>query len=421
MDRIGRYRLTQRIGAGSFATVYKGHDDELDVAVAVKVLADNWSTNEDVRQRFLGEARLLRKVHDERIVRVYDIGVSQEGRPYFVMDYCDAGSLEDYRKNLLPPGRALRLCAEAARALEVLHRHGVIHRDVTPGNILLAHSPVGLRVQLADLGVAKLMIDQQGGTMTAGTPAYMALEQATGKLLDQRADIYSIACVTYALLTGKPPFQVKTLQELLTRDQSIGPALIADRIGAPSALDALFASALSPYPGQRPQTAFEFASHLDSIADVLPGGDTYIPKPLAAAPTSIDRRTKPPIVDSFGQSVTSMAPTPPPPSGFQANNAKFQGSAEPGNVPVAPAPAMPASTARTQRADSGYRAPQKKFVTVAPRNETPTSMLDNYLGPGRYRVAKPKEKHSLGFYLGVGATGLIVFLLVLWVVITQLG
>lgn len=95
MDSIGRYRLIRRIGAGSFATVWLGHDDDLDVPVAVKVLADNWASNSDVRSRFLAEARIMRRIHDRRLVQVYDIGTLDDGRPYFVMDYVDGGSLND--------------------------------------------------------------------------------------------------------------------------------------------------------------------------------------------------------------------------------------------------------------------------------------------------------------------------------------
>ena len=138
MDSIGRYRLVRRIGAGSFATVWLGNDDDLDVPVAVKVLADNWASNDDVRNRFLAEARIMRRIHDRRLVQVYDIGTLDDGRPYFVMDYIDGGSMNDLRKQGIHPVRALRLCAEACRALDVLHAHDIIHRDVTPGNLLLS-------------------------------------------------------------------------------------------------------------------------------------------------------------------------------------------------------------------------------------------------------------------------------------------
>ncbi|MDN5726512.1 MAG: protein kinase [Propionibacteriales bacterium] len=268
MEKIGRYRLTRRLGAGSFATVWQGHDDDLDVDVAVKVLADNWSDNADVRDRFLAEARIMRRVRDDRIVRVYDIGALPDGRPYFVMDYADGGSLDDLRRKGIPPKQALLLCAEASRALHELHANEVIHRDMTPGNILLHRTrDGGVKVLIADLGVAKSMVEMVGATMTAGTPAYMAREQATGVgVLDHRADIYSLAGVTYAMLTGRPPFPVRTLAELLARDPHEMPAPIAQRVGAPPLLDAVLEASLSPQPGRRPRSALEFAEVLEQCA-----------------------------------------------------------------------------------------------------------------------------------------------------------
>lgn len=301
MEKIGRYSVSERIGAGSFATVWKGHDDDLDVPVAIKVLADNWTGNDDVRQRFLTEARLMRRIRDDAVVRVYDIGTTPGGQPYFVMDYADAGSLEERRKNLLPPQEALLMCAQACRALDVIHRHGVIHRDVTPGNILLSHDSRGhMRALIADLGVAKSTVGMAGATMTAGTPAYMAIEQATGVgVLDHRADIYSMGAVTYAMLTGRPPFRIKNLQDLLAHDPHQPPAPVAQRVQAPSTLDTLLASALSADPERRPPSAEVMAQALERIAKATAGGSglqlppemavdaTVLRPPSAGSPQSL--------------------------------------------------------------------------------------------------------------------------------------
>jgi len=390
LDKIGRYRLTQRIGAGSFATVWKGHDDDLDVPVAVKILADNWADNEDVRSRFLSEARLLRRLQDERIVRVYDIGTLPDGRPYFVMDYCNGGSLELLRKHPAEPGRVLRLCAEAARALEVLHRHNIIHRDVTPGNILLAQSETGqVKVLLADLGVAKSMVDRVGATMTAGTPAYMALEQANGTSLDQRADIYSIGAVTYALLSGRPPFPVKTLADLLSRNPAINPAPIADRIGAPPALDAVLFAALSPDPNQRPQTAEIMATALDQLADVLPGGQTFTPRPLPAADGgSVLRPSVPGYSPAGGSFVSGMG------------------------SPMAPIPEY--SMVGTYA--SGYG-----MGPIANPLETPQSVLQAYAPDASYQPAKARERHSALFYVWVVLSGVALFFVAMLVTVLLTG
>lgn len=282
MESIGSIRLVRRLGAGSFATVWLGHDTAFgDHPVAVKVLAENWADNEDVRNRFHAEARLMHRITDERIVRVYSIGSLPDGRPFFVMDYCDAGSLNDLRRSPGDPRETLRLCAEACRALDVLHRHHVVHRDVTPGNLLLHSNADGsLRVRLADLGVAKEMIGQQGVTMTAGTPAFMAPEQATSHPLGPRADIYAMACVTYAVLTGEPPFAVKCVQDVIGRTGDEMPPPLAARIGAPPQLDGLLQAALSLDPERRPATADIMATALDQIAQVM----ATVPSGLGAPP-----------------------------------------------------------------------------------------------------------------------------------------
>ncbi len=410
---VGRYQVGPRIGAGSFATVFKGRDPDLDVAVAIKILAENWSANPDVRARFLAEARMLRRFQDERIVPVHDIGTTTDDRPYFVMDYADAGSLEQLRRQPTLPGRALRLAAEAARGVEVLHRHNVIHRDITPGNILLQYSKQGIRVMLADLGVAKSLTDRQDGTMTAGTPAYMAYEQASGGWLDQRVDIYSSAAVAYALLTGRPPFPIKTLNDLLNRDWSVGVTPIADMVGAPPLLDELMAAALSPDPQQRPQSALELAVAFDVIADVLPGGDSYTPRPLDgqeffevsspwASPAAGRPMAPPPMTDPFAS--------------------PFVGSDYASTPPMAPAPSSwdPMSAGPSSLGSIGSYHSLSQANSVTPRDETPQEMLDKYLGKGKYEVAKPKERHTRSYYISVTVLAILAFAMAGWLTINWL-
>lgn len=375
METIGRYEVGQRVGAGSFATVLKGRDPDLDVPVAIKVLAENWAANPDVRSRFLAEARMLRRFHDPRVISVHDIGTTDDDRPYFVMDFADAGSFEQLRRHPPEPGRALRLAAEAARGIAVLHRHNVIHRDITPGNILMQHSPDGLRVMIADLGVAKSLVDQQASTMTAGTPAFMAYEQATGAVLDQRVDIYSLAAVTYALLAGRPPFPIKTLNDLLTRDWSVGVTPIADTIGAPALLDDVMSAALSPDPRRRPASADELAGVFDALAEVLPGGSTgSVPVDWSVIGTD--------------------HPLAPPPTSH-------------GEVSLWPSAV---SSLRTGGDVAGsWRTSSGSGVTAS---QTPQQMLDAYLGEGTYQVAAPRESHSRTYWLTVAGGAVLVFVTV---------
>jgi serine/threonine protein kinase len=257
MQKLGRYVLEDVLGAGSFATVWKAYDPELDTDVAVKVLADNWASNADVRERFLAEARLLRRISSPRVVRVHDVGV-HEGRPFFVMDYVRGGTLAE-RIGRCAPDEALRLAAEAGYAVEVLHGAGVVHRDVKPSNLLLdTASPPAVLV--ADLGSAKQLADASGLTVTTGTPAYMAPEQAfPGGGFDGRADVYALGVVAFELLTGGKPFGPGGRTA-----PGPGPAVPALPRGqaVPPGVGALLRAALSVRPEDRPPTARDFADAL---------------------------------------------------------------------------------------------------------------------------------------------------------------
>ena len=140
-----------RIGAGGFATVWLYHDDELASDVAVKALADNWAQRLDIRDRFLEEARILRRADSDHVVRVYDIG-EVDGTPYFVMSYADRGSLAALLEGgqPLPIEQAVDLVEQAAAGLAVLHRQGVIHRDIKPQNLLLRFHRLPRPAQAAD-------------------------------------------------------------------------------------------------------------------------------------------------------------------------------------------------------------------------------------------------------------------------------
>src|SRR5262249_50470674 len=141
---VGRYRIDRVLGSGAFASVWLAHDEVLDAQVAVKVLAGGLIDDLDVRNRFLEEARILRRADSERLLRVHDIGELEDGRPYFVMSYADLGTLgERMRKRDLPVAEALRLAAEVAYGVEVINRLGIIHRDLKPSNVLFQSTTDG--------------------------------------------------------------------------------------------------------------------------------------------------------------------------------------------------------------------------------------------------------------------------------------
>ncbi|MFJ8431686.1 serine/threonine-protein kinase [Kitasatospora sp. NPDC094019] len=270
MRKLGRYLLLERLGAGSFATVWMAYDPELDTEVAVKVLAENWAANADVRERFLAEARLLRRIASPRVVRVHDVGV-QEDRPYFVMDHVRGGTLAD-QVGRCDPQEALRLAAEAGHAVQVLHEAGVVHRDVKPSNLLLDADVEPAAVLVADLGSAKQLADASGLTVTTGTPAYMAPEQAfqTGGF-DGRADVYALAVVAYELLTGQKPFGPGGRATALMTDRQSVSTLPVLPAGAelPPNVAVVLRAAMSVEPADRPPTARAFADALLAPAPQL--------------------------------------------------------------------------------------------------------------------------------------------------------
>lgn len=247
-ERLGRLQRVERIGVGGFATVWLYHDAELRSDVAVKALADNWAQRLDVRERFLDEARILRRADSDHIVRVYDVG-EVDGTPYFVMSYADRGSLAQLmeREPALPVGTVVDLVQQAGAGLSVLHEHGVVHRDIKPQNLLLRSTNGSDRLLVADLGVAKAMLHASGLTQVVGTPAYMAPEQAVGIGVDVRADVHALAAVTYQLLTGQL-VRTGSIAELARASLPPAPSSLAE---LPSAVDDVLLRALEPEPGDR--------------------------------------------------------------------------------------------------------------------------------------------------------------------------
>jgi serine/threonine protein kinase len=300
-ERLGRLQRGDRLGVGGFATVWLYHDAELDSDVAVKALAENWAQRLDVRERFLEEARILRRADSDHIVRVYDIG-EEDGTPYFVMTYADLGSLARYLEpdRPMPSATVVDLVSQAGAGLSVLHQHGVVHRDIKPQNLLLrSHNGTGgERLLVADLGVAKALLHASGLTQVVGTPAYMAPEQATGGGVDIRADVHALAAVGYQMLTGQ-----------LAREGTIGDLFHATRPAPPSSLaelppavDEVLLRALDPDPGERypdmPTFVHAFQAALplpppdpDSTpAHLQPGGATIRLTPTPA--TVLGRRRR---------------------------------------------------------------------------------------------------------------------------------
>ena len=272
-DRVGRYAVRRRIGSGSFATVWLAYDEQLDSPVAIKVLADNWALDGQVRRRFVEEGRYLRRVDSPHVVSVHDAGEREDGRPYLVMTYADRGSLADRLPAGLPPGQALTVVRQLADGLQALHDRDVLHRDVKPGNVLFKSSGPRARALLGDLGLGKSLDLSSRLTVVAGTPLFVAPEQAAAESPDARADQYSLATLAFLLLAGRPPYDHASLQA--AADPGPPPSL-PDTY--PAAASAVLRRALARDREERWPSVTDFA---EALLASLPG---IAPEPIVLEP-----------------------------------------------------------------------------------------------------------------------------------------
>ena len=257
---IGRYELKERIGAGGMSTVVRAFDSRLERDVAVKLLAEHLADDPQFVQRFQREAKSAARLVHPNIVQVFDYGFDPDkGRYYIVMEYVQgrSGAQLLSQHGRLSVDGTLHLADGACRALGHAHRHGVIHRDVKPGNLMLADDG---QVKLADFGIAwagdALQVTQHGAVL--GTVSYLAPEQASGDKATPQADIYGLGVVIFQLMTGRLPFTGASLPDLVLAQREQRPPPL-DRLvnGVPPYVASAVARALSFDPADRPATAIE--------------------------------------------------------------------------------------------------------------------------------------------------------------------
>jgi serine/threonine protein kinase len=265
-----RYVLEEQLASGGMGALWLARDEVLGRPVAVKVLHDHLARDEGLLERFRLEAVAAARLSHPAVVRVFDTGVS-EGVCFIVMELVEGQTVRELltEKGALPPAEAGRILRGILQALAHAHREGVVHRDVKPGNILMARD--GL-VKLADFGIAKAAFAQGDVTTTGdllGTSRYLAPEQVTGGDVDQRSDLYSAGVVLYELLTGRPPFDggthIATATMRLTKDPSPPRSM---RPGISRPLEAVVMRALAREPDERFQTAEEMSSALEHAVPV---------------------------------------------------------------------------------------------------------------------------------------------------------
>ena len=290
-----RYRIERELGRGGMATVFLAHDLRHDRPVALKTLHPELAQSLGA-DRFLQEIKLAARLQHPHILSVHDSGEAA-GLLWFTMPYVEGESLRDRlrREHQLPLDDALRITHEAARALDYAHRHGVVHRDVKPENILLTKDGDTL---VADFGIGRAIgaarpeerLTETG--IVVGTPAYMSPEQAAGEReLDGRTDVYSLAVVLYEMLSGEPPFTGATAQAITARRLTETPRPLRPvRESVPPELEQVVMRALARAPADRPATAAAFAGALDAVRHSSGMAPTAAASPAAA----VRRRTRVP-------------------------------------------------------------------------------------------------------------------------------
>ena len=283
LDRLraalaSRYRLDGEIGHGGMAVVYHARDLQHGRDVAIKVVRPELAVGLGP-ERFLREIHIAAALQHPHILPVHDSG-SAEGLLYYVMPYVAGESLSDrlQRERQLPLMDALRIAYEVADALGYAHAHGVVHRDIKPGNIMLsgyppASSADGWHAVVADFGLARAVLaagDERltGTGCVVGTPEYMSPEQATGdETLDGRSDVYSLGCVLYEMLSGQPPFTGRTAQIVAARHcQDAPPSVRVVRPNLPPGIEEVLQTALAKVPADRYATAHAFGERVDPAA-----------------------------------------------------------------------------------------------------------------------------------------------------------
>lgn len=338
---LGPYRITEPLGAGGMAAVYKAYQPSMDRYVAIKVLPRHFAQDPTFTGRFEQEAKVIAKLEHARILPVYDYG-EDNGTTYIVMRYLDAGTLTDHLlARTMDLEEIARVIGQIAEGLDYAHSKGVIHRDVKPSNIMLAENG---DVYITDFGISKLVegTAQFTGSGIVGTPAYVSPEQGLGLKVDQRTDVYSLGVVLYQMATGSVPYEAETpmavvikhIHDPLPMPRSVKPEL-------PESIERVILRAMAKEPDARYQSCGEMAQALfDAVAEArgeeVVGEETVVP--FHEKTTEISTPTEQIVDDAFTLKVESPDTVPGKVGAADTMPAPVAVDEEPGTQPVMPKP-----------------------------------------------------------------------------------
>src|SRR3954465_13507362 len=292
----GRYRIVRKLGTGGMANVYLAEDEVLGRRVAIKILNDRHAGDDQFVERFRREAKNAASLSHPNIVSIYDRGQA-EGTYYIAMEYLDGRSLKELivARGPAPVNVAIEYARQILAAIRFAHRHGIVHRDIKPPNVLVDAEG---RLKVTDFGIARAGASQmtEAGSII-GTAQYLSPEQARGAPVDQTSDLYSVGVVLYELLTGQVPFTGDTPLEIAMKHLSEVPKPPSEhRDDVPHDLDSVVLRALAKEPSERYPSAEEMDADLARILEGLPVGEETESAAtavlagsglLAAAPTSV--------------------------------------------------------------------------------------------------------------------------------------
>ncbi|WP_052397018.1 protein kinase domain-containing protein [Streptomyces sp. NRRL F-5123] len=424
----GRYVLRNLLGQGGMASVHLAHDTVLDRPVAVKTLHTNLGHEQSFRERFRREAQSVAKLNHTNIVSVFDSGedtIDGQVVPYIVMEYIEGRPLGDVlaadvaQYGAMPADKALKIVGDVLAALAVSHEMGLVHRDIKPGNVMITRRGV---VKVMDFGIARAM--QSGVTsmtqtgMVVGTPQYLSPEQALGRGVDERSDLYSVGCMLFELLTGRLPFDADSpLAMAYQHVQETPPAPSGFNRALSPAVDALVARALRKNPAERFPTADAMHDETDRVLAAT--AQNAMPQLSGDAVTGSRGEG---VANSVFPSAQGAVQTPPPQ--LQTPYAPTTPAPQSGYAPHTPPPSAygypQQGAAQTPPPSTAYGMGAPPSMQGIPQQHMGGGHMGGGMGPGAGGPGGGRKRNT-PLIVGAAVVGVVIVVIIAVVLATQGG